>query len=542
MSHQQTLDHPNGDLGGLDGAPESSLLADGAMHLPLRPDSAGGPSAPPAGAGITAAHDPDGRRRLGRGRSRRVPDAPAREGGFVRAVLTAAGLGLALAVVAAAAAYLTFPHAALFRQVHGTVLAGLVPAGALAATIAVVAAWRAARRLLEGRKSAEVLTVVAATVATVVAASGMWAFFAAYVPTIPVWVRIPIFAFLEVAVLSEAFRARDNMRDFGSSGIDGLAMWALTATSAFLASLASTTPAEALFRLAPPLVAAWMWERALVAERRRRPERAHDGDKKITWRMSPQRLLVRLGWADPDGRTVGEAAAQRRITILALAAERCAALDAAGISAGSWRRDRADRRLRSALRQAVEHAGLADDPTLQMSLVRQIKILRAPQDLVTLDVDSPWAVLAGPRREPRDDRRRREERREERRNPGGGDDGDFGRQAAELAKALRQRDAGQVHHLLAGRDDYAELVRWLARNEGPKRLMALAAMYAVPDTITMQSPAKAVAWVAGIVPGKPGEIDKTEIRRLRELVEPVWVALNYPGPAAAAGGENDNQE
>jgi len=35
-------------------------------------------------------------------------------------------------------------------------------------------------------------------------------------------------------------------------------MWVATGTSAFLASLASSSVAEALFRLVPPLVAAWV--------------------------------------------------------------------------------------------------------------------------------------------------------------------------------------------------------------------------------------------------------------------------------------------
>jgi hypothetical protein len=101
-----------------------------------------------------------------------------------------------------------------------------------------------------------------------------------------------------------------------------------------------------------------------------------------------------------------------------------------------------------------------------------------------------------------------------------------------------------VHKLLAGQsyDACTALVEWLGRNGkfGAKRLMAVAAMYAVPDT--MKFPAKGTSWVAGIVPGKPGEVDKAEIRRLRELIEPVWTARNYPGPAATGGGKDDTQE
>jgi hypothetical protein len=566
---QQILDRADGELAGNLGVPELSPLAAGLRATGTQARPPGAPAGPtgPVPPVIPAAPDdgtpPSRRRRLGWKRPPHNPTVPRlgrRNGGLMTAVLATTGLGVALAVVAAAAGYLTFPHAALFSHVHRTVLTALVPAGALAAIVAAVAAWRVARRQLEGRKSADVLTVLAATVATVVSATGMWAFFAAYVPTIHELVRIPIFAFLEIATLASALRARDNMREEirraleegrePESGldIDGLAMWVLTSISAFLASLASTTIAEALFRLAPPLVAAWLWERALVSERRRRTIGGEP--KKSTWRISPQRILVHLGLIDPAGKTTGEAAAQRRITILALAAEQAAALEAAGIAAGDKRRARADRKLRTALRKAVDEADLATSRERQMALVAQLRILRAPQDLVTLDTESPWAQLAGPRRERRDDRRRDDDRRrnddrrkDEERKDDRRQDGDaLGQLADALSQALRQQDAAQVHDLLAGRDDYAGLVRWLGRHGkfGAKRLMAVAAMYAAPGTMT--SPAKGTAWVAGIVPGKPGEVDKAEIRRLRELIEPVWTARNYPGPAAAGGGKDNTQE
>lgn len=567
----QVLDRADGELAGNLGVPELSAFAAGlrATGTPTRPPGATSKSASTVPPPIPAAPDggaPRGRkwRRLGRKHRPRTPAPPRpdrRGGGMIAAVLATAGLGVTLAVAAAAAGYLTFPHAALFSRVHGTALTALVPAGALAAIIAAVAAWRTARRQLEGRKSADVLTVLAATVAMIVSATGMWAFFERYVPTVPVLIRIPIFAFLEIATLSSALRSRDNMREEirraaeesrePSCGldIDGLAMWGLTGISAFLASLASTTIAEALFRLAPPLVAAWLWERALVSERRRRTGRRKQ--EQSTWRISPQRILVRLGLLDPAGKTTGEAAAQRRITILALAAEQAAALEAAGIGPDDKRRARADRKLRAALRKAVDEADLATSRERQMALVAQLRILRAPQDLVTLDTESPWAQLAGPRRERReerreerrrDDERREDKAREERKDDQRQDGGTLGQLADTLSQALRQQDADQVHDLLADRDDYVALVRWLGRNGkfGAKRLMAVAAMYAVPGT--MASPAKGTAWVAGIVPGKPGNVDKAEIRRLRELIEPVWTARNYPGPAAVGGGKDDTEE
>src|SRR5262249_47680306 len=148
--------------------------------------------------------------------------------------------------------------------------------------------------------------------------------------------------------------------------------------------------------------------------------------KKSTWRISPERLLVRFGVIDPAGKTTDEVAAQRRITILALAAEQASALDAAGHKPGDKRRDRADRKLRAALRKAVDAADLATNRDRQVALVAQLRILRAPQDLVTLDTESPWGQLVPRRpvrdRRPDDEREdRRDDRREDRRQDSGGD-------------------------------------------------------------------------------------------------------------------------
>jgi hypothetical protein len=489
-----------------------------------------------------------------RGRRQRRPKAPAQDRP-VKTVLVTSVLVLALAVVAVAAGYLTFPHAAVFGRLQGHLALTLAPAAALGAIISAMAAWNAARRLLQGRKSADVLTVLAATVATVVSGTGMWAFFAAYVPTIPVLIRIPIFAFLELATLAEALRARDNMRqaaehaargDGEASGmdIDALAMWVLTSISAFLASLASTTIAEAIFRLAPPLVAAWLWERALVSERRR--IRPAQGDK-TTWRISPQRILARIGLIDPAGKTIGETAALRRITELALAAENVSALDAAGIDPSDRRRVRADRHLRRALRLAVDQAELASNHARQRALVDQIRILRSPQDLVTLDAESPWAALAGGRRnqdqdqdddqdrkqddEQQDDDQDRKQDQDQR-----GSSTTLSELANAVTQAMRQGNGEQVHELLAARSDYAGLVHWAARNGGTKRLMAAAALYAVDGAIA--SPTWGARWISQIVPGKQGEVDKAEFRRVRELIGPVWSARNYTGPAAAGGGKD----
>ncbi len=130
------------------------------------------------------------------------------------------------------------------------------------------------------------LTLVAASVATTVAMTGMWRFFGVTLHFSGA-LRILLFAFIELAVVTSAVRARRNMRDIHTAGIDGAAVWILTGLSAVLSSLDARSPAEAVFRLAAPLVAAWLWERGLAVERRRATGR------RIHWRLTAERVLVR---------------------------------------------------------------------------------------------------------------------------------------------------------------------------------------------------------------------------------------------------------
>lgn len=498
-------------------------------------------------------------------------------GWYAKAVLIAAAMLVALAAVAAAAAFLTFPRAARIGHLSQRDIAWLVPVAALAATIVAAAAWRAAQRLFRNHPAEEIATVVGAIVATGTSATGMWAFFVTYVPTMPPALRVFFFAFLEIFTFAEALRARANMREFESAGVDGAAMWAGAAASAFLSSLASTTIAEALFRLFPPLAAAWLWERTLVTERRRTRQRGQRQKRQIQWRISPERVLVRMGWAEPTGRTLGDVAAQRRITQVALAAERAASLDAKDASPG--RRGRADRRLRTALRLAVEHADLATDQDRQQQLVSQLAALRGYQSLISVAPAAPWDLLAGDQQD-RDGGQDRGEPgpagalpadfgalagdlvefmtafRDELRllvqnparggasdteddpppNPGGVYDDagkapgkDCGDLVEALARSLRAADGPGIHALLSRRDDYPELARAAASSGKPKRLLVLIGLYA---TGRLTSPAAVTQWVAGQVSGPAGQVDKNEVRQVRGIVESVWADAGYPAQLA----------
>jgi hypothetical protein len=259
---------------------------------------------------------------------------------------------------------------------------------ALAALAAVFMLWRAALRVAAGARKAlrdkqaeDVLTVVAAGMATAVAMTGMWRFFGTVLHFSGAE-RAAMFAFLELAVVTCAFRARRNMRAFGSAGAEGIAVWVLSGLSAVFSSLDARSGAEAVFRLAPPLVAAWLWHRAMSLEHRRLSGRS------VHWRLTTERILVWLRLAEPSARAAGDVDAHRRIARLARAAKRLRERRAAG--AASWRQDRARRRLDAAMEAAVEHADLASDPARQDQMRDQLGALNAAGSLASLDTQAPW--------------------------------------------------------------------------------------------------------------------------------------------------------
>lgn len=253
---------------------------------------------------------------------------------------------------------------------------------------AMFIAWRVARRIaaaarttLRGRQAEDLLTVLAAGMATAVAANGMWRFFGTVLHFTGAE-RVTMFAFLELAVVTCAFRARRNMRSFGSAGAEGIAVWILSGLSAVFSAIDARSGAEAVFRLAPPLVASWLWHRAMSLEHRRSSGRV------IHWRLTAERILVWLGVAEPSARAAGDVDAHRRIARLARAAKQLRELRAAGARAG--RQERARRRLDKAMEGAVEHAGLAADPARQDQMLSQLAALNAAVALADLASEAPW--------------------------------------------------------------------------------------------------------------------------------------------------------
>src|SRR4051812_22275430 len=132
----------------------------------------------------------------------------------------------------------TFEEIAAFvaeKPFATAVIALLALAGLVLAYLVLRIAWRATSSVFTSyiapRPIEDVLTVVAASIATGVSAQGMWPF-SGGVPGVDGPLRLRLFASIEVAIIPPPVRARRNMRENFSAGIDGIAVWALTCLTA----------------------------------------------------------------------------------------------------------------------------------------------------------------------------------------------------------------------------------------------------------------------------------------------------------------------
>ncbi|SCE63742.1 hypothetical protein GA0070216_10130 [Micromonospora matsumotoense] len=206
---------------------------------------------------------------------------------------------------------------------------------------------------------ANILTVIAAALATAVSSSGMWKVFTDILGESPL--RYAFFWFIEIALFASALLARARLLrepEKGSTGVDGAAVWVFALLTASLSALDADSFSEVCLRLAAPLVAAWMWERALAAERSARLGRTAT---RINWTITLERVFVWLRLAEAQGRDVTEVDRARRRARLGRARLNLHLLQSKK-KASAWRLRRAHNKVIRQAMQAAEHTGLADFP------------------------------------------------------------------------------------------------------------------------------------------------------------------------------------
>jgi hypothetical protein len=252
-----------------------------------------------------------------------------------------------------------------------------------------------------------VLTLAAAGIATATAVTGMWRVFTdALGFTGPG--RIALVGFLEIALMVSAIRARSSLRETGSVGVDGAAVWVLALFSAVLSAADAHTNLARAFRFVAPLVAAFMWDRGLASDRRRatRP-RPEDGEPRaareaIAWRFTPHRAAIRLGLADPISRTAADDDRSRRLARLTHARLRLEVLETIHVPAPlAWvslrpvRRTLAAWRLQRQALSAVKHLRLGADPAVTAEITSTVATVvglrQATSPRILARGNDPWA-------------------------------------------------------------------------------------------------------------------------------------------------------
>jgi hypothetical protein len=257
-----------------------------------------------------------------------------------------------------------------------------------AALLAVRAAVRSIRRLLRREKPEDVLTFIVAILATAGAAQGVFNYFADKLD-MPAWMQTTTFTMFDLGMIACGLRARRKIRnpEIGKAGVDGALVWVIASVEALMSST-DADGAGMIARIIVPYFAASMWELLLAFERRR------NNRSTIHWRITPERVLVKLGLAESTERAVSDVDAHRRITLVARRAKTLRSLQAIG--ARPWRLRFAQRRLDAAMDRAVEYAGLASDPDRQDALMKQLGTMYNAAALADLSPAAPWDGPARP--------------------------------------------------------------------------------------------------------------------------------------------------
>ncbi|MFF0626746.1 hypothetical protein [Streptomyces sp. NPDC004296] len=258
---------------------------------------------------------------------------------------------------------------------------------------ALAAAGWGLKRAITRYGGANVLTGLGAVLANSLSAVGMWRTLE-HGMNLPTLVLVIVFPIFEVAVFASALRAGNTikaaakeMEDSGetghvSGGVDGVAVWVLTCTSATLSAMDAGSALDACIRIAASMVAAWLWERSLAPARR--AARGQTGPGILATYLTRLRAHL-LSWA---GQESADEIARRR------AAARASRLSEKLRSLGDKRHGRRGRHITRRLRKAVRISGAAHNAADRRYLLEDIAASRNADALADLTPASPWALGA----------------------------------------------------------------------------------------------------------------------------------------------------
>ncbi|MEU8158072.1 hypothetical protein AB0B94_30835 [Micromonospora sp. NPDC048986] len=241
------------------------------------------------------------------------------------------------------------------------------------------------------------ITRITALIATAVLAEGMWGFFVDVIRV--AWpIRVILFSFVEMQIITATRRARRHLYRHGSLGTAPRTVFGLAAASATIAAIHANTLDERLFRLFAAGVAAYMWIEELREERdilhHKNPTKYPPVKRlKLNWAFTPERLFARLGWVEASDRTVSDVDRARRIATFARIAYRLHQLETGGVT--GWRLQRAERRLARQVELMNEYLNMATDRSVMADVQKHLATLYQARDGVkkkAVDGLSPWAL------------------------------------------------------------------------------------------------------------------------------------------------------
>lgn len=229
------------------------------------------------------------------------------------------------------------------------------------------------------------LTFLAWLLTSALSAGGMWNFMYDTLHLRTDWQRYSGFAIFEILMLTSGLRARARRlrsNDAPRWTIDSIAVWVFATASGMFSASDTDSTWGAAARLLISLSAAYALERLIAEER----EAKFNRRRKPRWL---QKLFVRMGWHDPQNKTLVEIDEARRIARLAsLAFEATITTDPKAKAAAVLRYQRT-------LAKTNERIGLADDPDKVARLRASVALLIHGTERVAagrVASADPWAA------------------------------------------------------------------------------------------------------------------------------------------------------
>ncbi|MEV6297873.1 hypothetical protein AB0M02_00535 [Actinoplanes sp. NPDC051861] len=175
--------------------------------------------------------------------------------------------------------------------------------GLLAAVLLL--AW-ACRRIARSERPDGPLSRIAMLIGLGWSSEAIWEL-TGRIPGFPAGPRLLLFAVFEILLVVSMIRADRHVREHGWPGRAGNTAWTIAVSMGLVAAAVSHSLAEALLRLAIPLLLTKQWWDGLVGDQVHRPAWV------TSWRWTPRRLLLRIGAIEPGERDV-ETVHRERLT------------------------------------------------------------------------------------------------------------------------------------------------------------------------------------------------------------------------------------